>query len=315
MTKSLDLIPDYSYLSAYESCARKFYYEHERGLTSPEVNPHLRAGQAVHDGLEVFYKQRDQEAAVDALRSTWDGLTLPPGHDADYLSAGHLEVVLRNYMDAHEDEPRQVVRAFDEIFGERVFVVELDGLQLGGKIDLLEVTDNGRYFLRDFKTSGSWINDYWMSQRKHDLGHQMRLYWAATEAELDITLDGVYIDAIYTGEAAAESDRDWSDQASSPWRLFGPYSYSDAQIEESIAWARQRLIEIERHRGDEAGATSAGHSRAEYAWPQTFDFHCSYCPFYELCTSSPRVRENKIEAKYVERELTGQLASGADSDE
>lgn len=309
MSKTLDLVPDYSFISRLTECNRRFYYEYELGLTSPDIFPPIKAGQAFHDGLEVWNKTGDIELGSRALRDSWGDHKVR--HEKyDYLSADHLVPILRRFCKAHSDTPRTTVKTGSEIFGERVFTINWNGTEVGGKIDLVEETEDGQVVGVDYKTSSSWINSHFATRRQFGLGHQGRIYTAAIERELDIKLAGFYFHGIYVGEHANEEDRDWSKQQSNPWQLFGPYTWNDRELEETRAWLEQGVRDIAYRREQESEW-----DRAEYAWPQDVAWHCGNCPFKELCEANPVVRDGLIEHRYVERELTGRLASGADSDD
>ena len=54
--------------------------------------------------------------------------------------------------------------------------------------------------------------------------------------------------------------------------------------------------------------------REHEVFPQN-DKACQFCEFKSICHTTPPLREGKIRQEFVTRELTGVLASGADSDD
>ena len=83
--------------------------------------------------------------------------------------------------------------------------------------------------------------------------------------------------------------------------MFGPYLYSVPMLEETKNWVREHLAFIDLY-------------RTMKAWPQN-DKACQFCEFKSICHTTPPLREGKIRQEFVTRELTGVLASGADSDD
>lgn len=312
MSSNLPPVADYSYLSQLQECRRKHFYAAELGLTEAERVPVLKAGTALHDGLETLYKTEwNLEEAEASLRASWGDYVIPQARDKSFLNADHLCAVLRRYAEHYADEPREIVKTADELFGERTFVLDWDGITVGGRVDLVQETTDGQLYLVDFKTTTGWLNSWWASRKSFEIDHQLRIYTAAIQEELGVTLAGAYINALYMGEKADDPEEKWNKRKSSRFRLFGPYSFSPAMLEETHAWIEAGLDEIEYRRGLDIG------DRDEYAWPQNTAnrYGCGKCEFEAVCSANPKVRDGLIEHRYVERELTGRLASGADSDE
>lgn len=306
------MVPDYSYISNLHACPRRHFYEAERNLASEEVVPVLHAGTAGHDGLEALHSSDwDVNEAIAAMRKSWGDYRVPRNHDHDFLSPNHLEVIIRNYADEFRGRPRSTFAVGSDLFAERTFTMDWGGTTVGGRIDLLEENKQGELYLLDWKFTTQWVNRWYIQQRAPRIDHQMRLYTAALQQELDRRLAGTYILGVYMGEKATDPPEAWESRKSSPFRLFGPFSFSEEKLKETRAWIEQSLREIEFRRGSEARF-----ERAEYAWPQNTrnKYSCNRCDFESLCESSPLVRDNKMKSDFVEREPQGILASGADSD-
>lgn len=320
MTKNLP-VHDYSSLAQSLECPRKYYYAVERGLQSHETNVPILAGHAIHEGLDVLYKSGwDVDAAVQRTRDEWNeagGDDLVPAHCTcdryckckAYLSAAHLEIIIRNYADHYADRPRELYAVGSDLFSERSFRTDLGGLEIGGIVDRLEQDNSGSIELIDTKATTMW-SSYWWSKQAKQIDHQLRLYWLALESELDIDISKARIDLIYMGEKADDPPEKWENRSSVPFELSKPITFSPAKLEETRRWIEQATREIERRREDEAE-----YERDEYAWPQNTrtSFGCSNCQFETLCTSSPHARDGLARARYDERDLTGDLLSGADS--
>lgn len=314
MSNAAELTPDYSYLSRFRECPRKHFYSAELGIESPEKVPVLKAGTAIHEGLDALHASEDWDvdSAIQAMAESWGDYSVPRTHKHSFLTPGHMEIILRNYADHYRNRPRETYAVGSELFSERSFSVDWDGVTVGGRIDLLEQTADGDLYLVDHKCTTSWLNKWWAQKKGFDIGHQLRLYTAAIERELDTNLAGAYVSGVYMGEKAADPPEKWENRKSSQFRLFGPFSFSAEKLKETRAWIEQGLMDMAWHRSQESE-----HERREYAWPQNTAnrFGCSACDFFELCSSSPASRDGRIKAHFVEKELTGNLASGADSDE
>ncbi|HEY7418813.1 MAG TPA: PD-(D/E)XK nuclease family protein, partial [Ktedonobacteraceae bacterium] len=59
---------------AFRSCRRRWYYEtHENLVHKTKVPWALIFGDAIHKGLEFYYKdERSVNTAIDAFKSRWD---------------------------------------------------------------------------------------------------------------------------------------------------------------------------------------------------------------------------------------------------
>ena len=297
------LVPDYSYISTFARCPRRGYYAHVLGLEPPEPNIPALAGTAMHAALHVLYTQAwDYDAAREALAASWGDLK--PSGRYEWLTLGHLEIVLRNYMeDRRPDEVGQVVE-IGTTLDENAVVFDWknakgESIRLGGKIDLPRLIANQRYVI-DHKTTTSWLNEWWLKER-YPLLHQARIYVAALQALTGERYEGAYINGIYIGQFAADEPAAWAKRKSVRSKLFGPFMFSQSQLEETWEWAKTWLDTIRFWQEADR-------------WPQN-EGACSDfggCSYLELCQAHPVVRPSLISRKYVRRAPTGVLASGAD---
>lgn len=302
-----DLVHDFSSLSTAASCLRKFKHKYVDRLDTPGPNPAMHAGSALHAAFEVLYGERwDLGAALDALAEAWAGFRTPPNHKHSYLSLGHLEIVLENYVDDRERSPTILEKATvvgSGVEGATVFEwpdAEGEILRVGGVPDIaIEVA--GQRYIVDHKATTSWLNDWWA--KGFSMSHQFKIYCAMMQHVYGLRFDGAYVNGVYMGEAAADEDRDWSQQKSSPNRLFGPFNYTGGHLAETREWVRRWSEIIERCEEDGE-------------WPQNERACGDYggCSFLPLCELPPAAREAKAASAFERWEPTGVLVSGADSD-
>lgn len=332
----MTLVADYSYISSVAHCARYAYYKYERGLTSSDdESVYLVAGNALHAAIDTLYSNGWQvEGAITALRESWGDYVTPSTIRANWLTRGHCEIIVRNYAD-----DRIADRSFTPIrlhvddlnasaIAEYAFATDNDGyirliesplavnwsgLRYAGKIDWLGYV-NGEPTLIDRKSSGQWLTETWA--QSYATSHQFRGYKAIIELLTGIEISKVYVDGIYTGKEAADPIEHWrggvspldgkkkTARTSVRSGLFGPYTYSPQLVDETREWAETWLA-------------AADFFRERNHWPQN-DRNCfkwgRECEYLSLCKRSPHMREAIIQQKFHARELTGILASGADSE-
>jgi hypothetical protein len=323
-----DLIADYSYISALAHCGRFAYYRHERGLTNGDQSVYLVAGSALHAGIDHLYTQNwDIEGALDALRASWGDYVTPATIRANWLTLGHCEIILQNYAEDRFGEDIVPIRLRMEDINhdavvEPAFQVDPDGfvslvetplsvhwpdaggatIPYAGKIDLPSIVA-GTSAIVDHKTSSQWITEKWAEQ--YAMSHQFRGYKAILEILTGQKFDRVYINGIYTGKEAADDPSKWKKRTSVRSALFGPYIYSKQHLEETREWVENWLKTAEFY-------------RELNWWPQNdrvcFKFGRP-CEYYDLCKRAPHIRESAIKQEYKIRQLTGILASGADSND
>ena len=275
-------------LSTLAECAKRYYYSYELGLEGPpEEKIALLAGSAGHKGLQVLYETSNLDTAQEAVETEWDQLG---ALSSEYLCAGWLQQCVRNYHeDIYTSEPFETI------------AVEVEVKRWIGKqnIDLHVIIDRvvrnpitNLNYIVDYKFTRAWVTEYWAKRYSFDLSHQFRLYTLAVEAERDIQISGAYVYGIHMGKGAADSEDAWKKRSSSRVVLFGPYSWPRPLLEESLEWALDLDQEIE-WRQDSGVYPQNMHNR----------YGCPSCDFYQLCASSPRVREGLIRgyARKVER--------------
>lgn len=293
MTQSLPTIPDHSFLSDTAHCQRLAYYKYERGLESVEPgSPPMIAGSAGHAGLAALYADEPIEEAIGKMHEYLDRNELKAAGRYDYLTSGHMEVVLRNYYDHWRDkEPYTIIETIEEPIVADIGV----GFEVGGIPDLIVQDGEGAYLALDHKFTAGYIGSRLYNRTKFT--HQLRTYALLTRAKFGIHIQGGVVNAIYMGKHATSSTTKAT--LFDRWR----FDWTAEQLAETREWIRQTN-----------GRFTDLIDQPESVWLQNGGSHCGWCQFQELCSSPPALRENRIRTNFRVRDRTGRLISGADSD-
>ena len=118
---------DYSTLSSFQTCRRKYYYEHIRNIKPLIKGAALEFGGAIHEGLDTYYKgEHDLTGAIAAFQANWKDRE---GDEIRTVANGIK--LLENYAKKYLHEPFKVVGK-----PETGFVFPIGDILYGGRIDL-----------------------------------------------------------------------------------------------------------------------------------------------------------------------------------
>ena len=279
-------IADHSYLSLLLDCLRAFFYKHEELIEAKGDAIRLKAGSAMHKGLAVIHETWEIEPAVEAMRTEL-GTSSGVG-DLDFLTSGHLEAVLRNYLDYWKDrDPFVVVEMIEE-----PIIQQLDGLWIGGIPDMV-VEQEGELVVLDHKTTSSYLGSHLYNRVK--FSKQFPIYCLLLTEKLGKPVRRGICNAIYTGKyATVEKSK------ASKFERYS-FEYSEEDLEETVQWIRE-VQSIIKH------FDSIHVNR----WPQHGGSHCGWCEYKELCEVAPPLRDAIKARSFQKREISGKLLSGAD---
>jgi len=251
------------------------------------------------------------EEGEEIVRGAWGDFEVSPGAKHNYLSAGHLVRVLWWYM--NERDPYQVLPLEEsgKVLAERATVFDwpkigkhggVELLRVGGKPDVPGIVA-GQKALVDWKCTTQPVNRWW-SMKFETIGHQLRIYMAMLRHAYGIEAECAYVDGIHIGTRADEGVAYWNRVQSVRSKLFGPFNFTNAQLDETWDWIYG------------LGKTRGLYERLG-VWPQN-EGHCGDyggCEFRLVCGSTPQIRNSIIEQEYVRWEPKGVLVSGADENE
>lgn len=174
---------DYSTLSSFQTCRKRYYYEHVLCIRPKAPSGALTFGGAIHEGLDEYYKNdRDLVKAIQAFTKAHveiEGETL--------RTLEHGIKLLTVYAQKYKDEPFKVLGKPEEGF---VFTI---GDELyGGRMDLL-VDWDGATWLVEHKSTTRLGNSYF---DQFDLDKQVTGYIIATEEYLGRKCQGCIINVM-----------------------------------------------------------------------------------------------------------------------
>ncbi len=174
------LVIDGSGLSDVAKCERKAVARMWHGLTSPHEAATLRAGSAVHEALDHYFRSDGSKPlALHAFDEAYrefgsDPVRVPQD---DRLSYANVKRILAQWLDDHTvDTLPFVVRAPEKFFAERladdiVYVGRMDGdvtSRVDGRPYVLETKTTGRVskdWKRKFRTDAKTTGYVWAANR------------------------------------------------------------------------------------------------------------------------------------------------------
>lgn len=313
---------DYSFVRTWSECAFKGYLQYRRNLRPRDDAPYLRAGTALHRGFyDLHFNGWNLDSANAKMAEAWGGYKVAQASDWSHFTEGHLSLILDNYkrdwagsslapLKLRMDDLNLSKLAHHELkidaegyvtFAETPLAVDMGDYVHAGLVDYPTVTGGTRNIM-DWKTTSGNVTEYWA--QKHAYSHQMRGYTLMMQEITGLDFAGAFIMGVHVGKMAGDDDDKWKRRTGSRSKLFGPFVYSKQQLEETKEWMRSWLKMIDYF--DENEFYPAVGLGSEL---------CKRCDFLPVCKTTPPLREGRIRQDFITRELTGVLASGADSDD
>lgn len=322
----------YSYLSLFRNCERQFYHRYRQSIKPRRGEPpYLVMGNALHAATDSLWMDGwDLEMAEDAFLRVWGDYVPPRGTDLGYMTAGHGLNILRCY---HEREPFQGVEPirlhFDdlnlrvlekinatvnekgELYMNEVPLgvrIPFDGeeLRFTVKIDFPAMGATGPAII-DRKCKVGWLNE-WSIAKTYGVGHQLKLYTAVMRELTGMPFDTGWLEGIYIGEYATDDEEKWAKRKSVPFKMFGPYVFTDEELQETLLWASQTQADIARRDEQQAEYEEQGLS-PELAWPQNDKAQCTSCDFKDLCDLPSFARPAAVASDFETRKRHNSFAS------
>lgn len=282
---------DATSLTSAMTCPRKYYYDLILGIQPKILSVHLLFGQHYATALERFYKLRAEGSSIEdaldeivrrCLEETWDEVTGQPVAFSDAAKTRYS--LIRSivwYVEEFGDESDMSIKTVHFSDGrpavEVSFTLEVTpDVVFCGHLDRI-VEDEFRYVM-DQKTTKYTMSPQFFDQFK--LNNQMSLYTFAGSAILDSPVKGVIIDGAQIAVNFTRFSR-------------GITLRTKAELEE---WQRSALhvINMTQHFSSMAQISDVD------AFPMNYTACDKYggCPFKQICSSSPKIRENVIKTFY-----------------
>lgn len=164
---------DYSTISSFQTCRKKYYWEHVRNLRPKVKGTALAFGGAVHEGLDAYYKNIGL-GVEEALRLAKDAFSKNyQNREGDELRTVENGIkMLEWYAKKYVSEPFIV-----EGKPESGFVFFIGDILYGGRIDL-PVTWDGNLWIMEHKTTTRLTGGYF---DQFELDKQVTGYIIAAE--------------------------------------------------------------------------------------------------------------------------------------
>lgn len=278
---------DATSLELAQTCLRKYYYSMILGVSPKNKSVHLIFGGIYASALETFYKERAlgaslHEATVKtvrhALEASWD---TEAGHPMSFDHAAKTRPNLIRtivwYIEQFGEETEDGMMTYHLESGkpavELSFALEFDDdLLYCGHLDRV-VSYAGQLMVMDQKTAGSTLGPFYFNQFSPH--NQMSGYTWAGQTILKSPIKGVIIDAAQIAVNFSEFARSITTR-------------TQAQLDE---WRESALYTIRL----------AQSATALNKFPMNLSSCGNYggCPFRQVCSSDPRVRQSYLESDYV----------------
>ncbi|TMD78330.1 MAG: ATP-dependent helicase [Chloroflexi bacterium] len=183
-------------LNDYLKCPRLYWYNHHPGLVSEPRSVLMERGGFLHEVLEDFHALEPEWRPLDAERQReWLDQTLQRHLDG-YLS--RMEGVLDRRREEHQVRNvlgnyirfatgMQRVRRLGTVALEKRFHLQLDGVEIVGKIDRVNDVGDGQVEVVDYKTGAGksmrWAYESYFGPELYDV--QLALYYMACRFGFD----------------------------------------------------------------------------------------------------------------------------------
>jgi hypothetical protein len=146
-------IYDYSMISTFQTCRRKYYWQYIRHLRPQIKGAALEFGGAIHDALDIFYSNPDRDAGiVQAVAHFQKNYKTPEG---DTLRTVENGVKMLTWYSVKYKGERMKVQGKPE----EGFVFFIGDVLFGGRLDL-PVEWDGQLWIMEHKTTSRLTYDY-----------------------------------------------------------------------------------------------------------------------------------------------------------
>lgn len=263
---------DYTMLSTYLRCKRRYYYRMVRHLTGTARMQAAEFGHAIHQALDSWYKKQDDTLAIAIFKTDY----LDDGTDAKRTHAVG-EKLLKIYFEKYRDQ-RFKVLASEQVF-EIQLIKDTDTMYMG-RIDKIIDWDGAIYVL-DHKTTSRLGYEYFYRIKPN---MQFDGYIMAARALGHQSCSGVVLDALLVAKGLLSP--------SSLQRLTPVARDISTRTEQELREFKEDVADILR----EIRVSYEGNT-----WHRNTEGCCDFiqCPYRRVCSAEPELRESIISSDYV----------------
>jgi hypothetical protein len=134
---------DYTSMSTFQRCQRKYWYRIERGLVPKMGQMAPNFGKSIHLALDSWYQDKDVDKAISIFKEDFKEDLATDDKRTHKMG----EWILKNYAEKYTDQP------FELLSCEREFTIPLpNSNQLIGRIDKI-IKWGGAVWVLDHKTT------------------------------------------------------------------------------------------------------------------------------------------------------------------
>ena len=272
-------------LTRANECPRKYYYENICGWSRPK-GVHLWFGGHYATALEKFHhlladgadrEDAIREVVLDTIKATWNDGQPDTFDDANKTRETLVRTLIWYFEEFKDESLRTHILPDGKPAVENSFRVPFDnGIVYCGHIDRLAVDSEDQFFITDQKTTKSTIGPYYMKSFKPHI--QFGGYTFAGKMIYDIPIRGVIVDAVQIAVGFSRFSR-------------FPITFTDDELNE---WYDEAMMTIQRMQ----------QYTRENHFPRNTTACSNYggCPFREVCSRPPQVRENFLKADFKKEE-------------
>lgn len=287
---------DSTSIKAAERCPRYYQLSILEAWTSPFAKVDLWFGGIYAHALETYHKLRasgvEFEAALRevvhlSLTASWNhdrdesgnripGTGAPASFDHETKSRETLIRTIIWYLDQFRNDPlRTYITQQGDAAVELSFKFPVDGdILFSGHLDRVVVDESGERFVHDQKTTRQTIGPYFFKSYKPDT--QFALYTFAGQAIFNTPIKGVILDGAQIAVGFSRFAR-------------APILFTEGELDE---WYTDTIETISLTREH----TAAGY----FPMRRTSCGLYGGCPFRDVCSRPPSVRENFLKADFIQ---------------
>jgi hypothetical protein len=176
---------DYSIISSFQTCRRKFYWEHVRNLRPKVKGLALEFGGAIHDALDAYYIA-PQGSGLEIAQSVFEQ-KFKDREGEELRTVANGKKMLEVYARKYKDEPFKVLGK-----PEAGFVFPIGDILFGGRIDL-PIEWDGQAWIMEHKTTTRLSSTYF---DQFELDKQPTGYIIAAEECMGRKIQGCLINVM-----------------------------------------------------------------------------------------------------------------------
>lgn len=183
---------DYTMMSTYMTCQRKYWFRMVKGLAPRHVSAAPEFGRCIHKALDEWYITGDIDKAVQVFIDSFVA-----DHNDDMRTHELGEWILRNYAAKYQDQ------GFKVLMTEMEFSIKLpNDNRLIGRMDKI-INWDGALWVMDHKTTSGLTSHY---MKMHTPNLQFDGYTYAAR-KLGYNVQGILVDAILVAKGLLDSTR------------------------------------------------------------------------------------------------------------